>query len=89
MENIIVTEPGDIGRHIRACRSPQVVEYQLEKVLNYRGKWLRSTKIQKIQADILEAALHEPFRMRETNKGLFHIPHRIFICCEFSTNSNI
>ena len=39
MENAIGTEPGDIGRPVRACRRPQIVECKLEKVPNYSGKW--------------------------------------------------
>ena len=45
MENITGTEPGDIGRHMWACRRQQTVEYHLEKEPNYRGKWIPGEKI--------------------------------------------
>ena len=45
MENTIVTEDGDIGRPMRYCRSPKTVEFHLEKVTNYHGKWLLNKKI--------------------------------------------
>ena len=43
-ENTIGTERGDIGRPTKSCRRPHIVEYHLEKVPNYRGKWLPSAK---------------------------------------------
>ena len=42
MENTIGTEPGDIGMPMWDCRMPQIAGYKLEKVPNYRGKWLPS-----------------------------------------------
>ena len=46
MENTIGKDPGDIGTPIQACRRPQIVEWIMEKVPNYRGKWLASEKNQ-------------------------------------------
>ena len=44
MENTIVTETGDIGSPIRDCRRSQIVEFKLDKVLNYHRKWIASEK---------------------------------------------
>ena len=57
MENTIVTEPGDIGRPIRACRRHKIVQCKLEKFPNHGGKWIASGGV---QAEIPEAALQEP-----------------------------
>ena len=62
-ENTIVINPGDIGRPMRSYKRPQIVECKLEKVPNYRKKWLPSAKNQNIQAEISEAATQEPFRI--------------------------
>ena len=37
-ENTIGTDTGDIGTPVGGCRRPQILEIQLEKVPNYRGK---------------------------------------------------
>ena len=42
---------------------PQIVVLQLDKVPNYRGKWLPSAKNQNILAEISEAALQNPLIM--------------------------
>ena len=42
MGNTIGTYPGDVGRPMRSYRRPQILEYNLDKVPNYRGKWLAS-----------------------------------------------
>ena len=47
MEDIIEPEPGDIGRHIRACKRPQIVQCKIKKVPKYRGKWLDSEQNKK------------------------------------------
>ena len=57
MENTIGTGPGDNGRPMRDCIRPQIVEYKLEKVSKYHGKWIASEKNQDIQAEISEEAL--------------------------------
>ena len=44
MENTIVIDSGDTGRPIRAFRGLHIVEYHLEKVPNYRKKWLPSAE---------------------------------------------
>ena len=44
MENTIGTDPGSVGRPIRACRRAQIVEYKPDNIPNYRGKWLASEK---------------------------------------------
>ena len=46
------------------------MEYKLEKVPNYCGKWLPSEKNQNTQAETSEAELQEPFRMQQSNKDL-------------------
>ena len=45
MENTIGTDTGDIGSPMQSCRSSQIVEHNLEKVPNYRGKWLARGKL--------------------------------------------
>ena len=45
MENNFLTDPNDIGTPMRACRRPQIVELNVEKVPNYLGKWQPSEKI--------------------------------------------
>ena len=42
MENTTGTETGDIGRPMWACRIPQIVGCNQEKVPRYCGKWLPS-----------------------------------------------
>ena len=49
------------------------MEYRLDKVPNYRGKWLASEKNLNFQAEISEAALQELFRMWKSNQDLFHM----------------
>ena len=74
MEDIIEPEPGDIGRHIRACKRPQIVQCKIKKVPKYRGKWLDSEQNKKkIQAEISESALQEPFRIWRLNQDLLHV----------------
>ena len=76
MENTIGTEPGDIGRPMWVCRKPEIVEFKLEKVPNYHGKWLASEKNQNDQAEMSEAALQKPFIMRQLDQDLFHMKQR-------------
>ena len=49
------------------------MEYKLEKVPNYRGKWLASEKNPNFQAEISEAALQESFRMQQSNQDVLHM----------------
>ena len=65
IENTIGTYTGDIGRPIREFIRPQIVHYNLEKAPNCRRKWLESKKKQNTQSEIPEAALQEPYRMRQ------------------------
>ena len=64
MENTILAEPGDTVRPMQACRRPQIVGRYMEKVPNYRVKWLPSEKNQNIQVEISEAALKYSFIMQ-------------------------
>ena len=68
MENNIGTEPGGIGRPMRPFRRPQIVEYNMEKVPNYYGKWIASEKNQSFQAEISETAQHKPFIIWQSNQ---------------------
>ena len=73
---MIGTEPGDVGRPMWAFIRNQIVQYKLEKVPNYRGKWLASEKNRNPQSEILEASLQEPFRIQQLKQELLHMKQR-------------
>ena len=70
MENNTGPQPGGIVRPMMSFRRPQIIEYHMEKVPNYQGKWILIEKHQKIQAEISKTALHKPLIMRELNTGI-------------------
>ena len=49
MENTIETEPCNIGRPMKSCTGPQIVESQMEKVPKYPRKCLPGAKNPKTQ----------------------------------------
>ena len=56
----ILTEPGYIVRYMWACRREKKVECQMEKVPNYRGKWLPSAKKPKYPSGDIRSSATKP-----------------------------
>ena len=70
MENTIGTYSGDIVRHMKAYIRPQIVEYRMEKVPNYSGKWLSSEKISKFPSRNIRISSARTIQNREIKLGL-------------------
>ena len=70
MEITIGKYPGDIGSHMQACIRPHVVEFNLEKVPNYHGKWSASEKKSKYPSRNIKSSATRTIHNVEIEPGL-------------------